>query len=233
LLRFEADGYASYVSRLIAPNEGSVRLQVTLHPVSMRTFSVLNPDGSPAAWADVGFPERTKGNYSLAIMPGGLERYGEDGTGPLQQTDVRGVIKLPADGEIHRVVAANRAGYLETNLDAVADGGSIQLQPWGSLEGSLPEPEKSRANQEVWISNIGRPGSGLMAGTSFNVKPDVTGHFVLPRVPPWRLAVSVGTKRTTSAGQWSLGSSRMAQVEVRPGETTEVTFEQQPDTANR
>jgi RNA polymerase sigma factor (sigma-70 family) len=229
VLRFEAEGYAPYVSRLIAPDEGSAQFQVMLHRVSLRTISVLNPDGTPAAWADVGVLDRTKGVYALAVMPGGLERHGEDTSGALLQTDRQANFQLPSDGETHWLVVANRAGYVETNLDAVADGGSIQLQPWGRLEGSLPEPEKSRADEEVWIGYSQTPHNALMAGMQFHVRPEATGHFALPQVPPGKLVVFVGTKTATSASQWSWFSSRTAHVEVQPGETREVSFDQQLD----
>jgi hypothetical protein len=44
--------------------------------------------------------------------------------------------------------------------------------------------------------------------------------------------VFVGTKTATSVDRWSWFSSRTGQVEVRPGETTEVTFEEQTEAGN-
>src|SRR5262249_49272435 len=109
LLRFEADGYAPSVSRVIAPDEGSVQLAVSLRPMSMRHLTVLNPDGTPAPWTDVGLLDRMK-NGCLALKPGGLEHYASS-DGALQQTDGQGAIQLPADGELHRVIVANMSGY--------------------------------------------------------------------------------------------------------------------------
>ena len=53
LLKFEAEGYAPFTSRFIAPDERLVQLEVTLQPASTRELLVLNPNGTPAAWADV------------------------------------------------------------------------------------------------------------------------------------------------------------------------------------
>ncbi len=125
---------------------------------------------------------------------------------------------------VHFIVA-NQSAYLETNLDGVADGGSIQLQRWGRIEGTLPEPEKSRPNQEIWIQYVRSPQDAIMAGASFHVAPDQAGHFILPKVPPNPMRVFAGTKTQVSENRWIWGSSRIVEaVDVRPGETTQVTF---------
>ena len=223
LLRFEADGYASSVSRLIAPEEGEVYLDVTLQPATERRVAVLNPDGSPAAWTDMGLLDLTKGN-SLGLLPGGLARE-ERTDGALQQTDAEGMVRLLSDGTLHQVVAANQAGYVETNLDRVPDGGSIRLQPWGRISGVLPESQRTSSNQVVWIDFVHQPPRTLMAGISFCVQPDENGKFTLPQVPPGRLDLFVGTKSTEPNGLSTWSSGRPVQIEVRPGETTQVAFE--------
>jgi RNA polymerase sigma factor (sigma-70 family) len=223
LLRFEADGYAPVVSRLIAPDEGSAQIDVSLLPSSTRRVSVLNPDGTPAAYTDAALLEdRTGTHCCLGLTPGGLAHYQGNG---VRQTDAQGVLSLAADTEPHRIVLANRAGYLETNLDQVADGGSVQLQPWGQIEGSLPESDRSRSGLEVWIEFARNAlNVGVMTGMAFNVKPDATGHFLLPRVPPGKIQVSVGAQQAVSDDRWVWNASHWTFVEVQPGQMTEVTF---------
>ena len=161
-----------------------------------------------------------------------MEHY-ERADGALQQTDGRGTVRLPADGELHWIVVANQSGYLETNLDGVADSGSVQLQPWGRIEGTLPEPEMSRTNQEIWIGFVTNPHDALMTASSFHVTPGKAGHFILPKIPPSRLNVFVGTKSAVSESRWVWNSSRVVRVDVHPGETTQVTFDEERDPASK
>src|ERR1051326_1616904 len=233
LIRFEADGYEPFVSRLIAPDEGYAELKVDLRPASTRSLAVLNPDGTPAAWTDVGLLDLAKGNC-LGLAPGGFERNHYPRTdGALQQTDAKGIIKLNSTEEIHWIAAANGAGYLETNVDGLADGASIQLQPWGRIEGVLPEPAKSRPNEEIWIQLVQPRLNAIMAGLSFHITADAAGNFVLPRVPPGQLWVMFGVKTPTSGTTWTYTGGRTKTVELHAGETAKVSFDSEEDTAGR
>jgi RNA polymerase sigma factor (sigma-70 family) len=234
LLRFEADGYEPFVSRLIAPDEGYAELEVNLHPASIRSLAVLNPDGTPATWTDVGFLDLAKGN-SLGLAPGGFERYHyQRSDGALQKTDAKGVIKLRSTEEAHWIAAANAAGYIETNVDNLTDGASIQLQPWGRIEGALPEDYKNRSDHwEVWIQLIQPRLNAIMAGLSFHVPADASGNFVLPRVPPGKLWVIFGVKTPTSATTWAYTGGKTKEVVVHPGETVQVTFDAESKTASK
>jgi protocatechuate 3,4-dioxygenase beta subunit len=233
LLRFEADGYEPFVSRLIAPDEGYAELQVTLRPASSRSLVFLNPDGTPASWTDVGLLDLAKGNC-LGLAPGGFERYHYQRTdGALQQTDANGVIKLRSTEDVHWLVAANGAGYLETNVDGLADGAKVQLQPWGRIEGALPQAEKGSINEEVWIQLVQPRMNAIMAAFSFHVTADTVGNFLLPRVPPGRIWVMFGVKTPTSATTWTYAGGKTKEVEVHAGETIQVSFDTEDKTASR
>jgi len=52
MFKFEAEGYAPFVSRVVRNDEGEVRLNVKLRAAAKRDYCLL-PDGSPAAGADV------------------------------------------------------------------------------------------------------------------------------------------------------------------------------------
>ena len=54
ILKFMADGYASFVSRVFGPDEGDVELNVTLRRAVIATVTAYNPNGQPATDADVG-----------------------------------------------------------------------------------------------------------------------------------------------------------------------------------
>lgn len=234
LLRFEADGYEPFVSRLIAPDEGYAELEVALRPASTRSLAVLNPDGTPAAWTDVGLLDVARGSC-LSLVPAGFERNHYPRTdGALQQTDADGVVKLRSTDEVHWIAVANAAGYLETNVDNLADGATIQLQPWGRVEGTLPEDHKNRSPQwEVWIQLIQPRLNAIMAGLPFHVMADASGNFVLPRVPPGRIWVMFGVKTPMSETTWTYTGGRTKEVVVHPGETAQVTFDAENNAASR
>ncbi len=224
LLRFEADGYAPFVSRVVAPDEGFAQLDVTLQPTVNRRFSVLNPDGTPASWADVGLLDRGKGN-AIAVAPGGLEHH-QRSDGALVQTDSQGVLTAPA-GELHWVAIANQAGYVATNLDGVADGGNLKLQSWGHVEGSLPVGE-TNSNLVIWADFVRHPEGALMLGSSFRVKPDQNGNFILSRVPPGAIRLWVQVDPALSQAE-GLRRIPPIEVEVQPGEATNASFAYQQE----
>ena len=216
LLRFEADGYAPFISRLLAPDEGFAQLNITLQPTANRRVSVLNPDGTPSAWADVGLLARSKENM-VTLAPGGLEHH-QRSDGALTRTDNLGILAAPAD-ELHWVIIASHAGCIATNLEGLPDEAAVQLQRWGRIEGSLPE---TAPNLQVWADFAQYPQSTLKLGSSFVVKPDAEGRFVLRQVPAgtirlWvQLAPSSQTERPPRIPA--------IEVEVQPGEVANVAF---------
>ncbi|MBI3851288.1 MAG: sigma-70 family RNA polymerase sigma factor [Verrucomicrobia bacterium] len=222
LLKFEADGYAPYVSRLIAPDERSVQLEIALQPAESRQLIVVNPDGTPASWADVGLPELAKNN-SLLLVPGGFDVSYNRTDGARQKTDQQGRFKVPASEPIRRVVIASSAGYADVSIEGLADGATVQLQPWGRIEGDLPGINNQSTQNEVTFSFHGThaPEDGIWVDpfSGFRVKPDSTGHFVLPMVPPGRHGVQ---ELIPFKNGWSHG--RKLEIEVLSGQTVQATF---------
>jgi hypothetical protein len=140
---------------------------------------------------------------------------------------------LRSTEDVHWLVAANGAGYLETNVDGLADGAKVQLQPWGRIEGALPQAEKGSINEEVWIQLVQPRMNAIMAAFSFHVTADTVGNFLLPRVPPGRIWVMFGVKTPTSATTWTYAGGKTKEVEVHAGETIQVSFDTEDKTASR
>ena len=93
VLKFEAEGYAPFVSRVFKEDEGEVKLDVTLEPAADLVVTVLGPDGQPAANVDVALigPGRT-----FQLIPGGFSRQNMAAAGGLLTTDAQGQVKRPA-----------------------------------------------------------------------------------------------------------------------------------------
>jgi hypothetical protein len=214
-LRFEADGYAPFVSRVIGPEEGKVRLDVKLRPAAARTISVLLPDGSPAAYADVA---PVSPGALLQLVPGGFSREGLFSSGFLLETDARGNVSVPPDEAMTRVVVAHAAGYGEATAAELAADPMIRLQPWGRLEGTLPAATQSVAGLTLFL-DLDQKDLGAPEVHNFSAKADELGRFVFPRVPPGTHKLM----RLAAPGAPPVAEP-LADVEIRPGETTTLSF---------
>lgn len=130
VLKFEAAGYASHVSRIIKPEEGLVQLDVALRPAACTTVTVFKPDGQPAALADVGFYYP---GSPLQLAFGGLSREASPG-GAHAQTDRGGSFELRPDDSIDQVLVVCPDGYAEVTPASLMASPILQLQSWGRLE---------------------------------------------------------------------------------------------------
>jgi len=137
VLKFEAQGYATSISRKIAPDEGVAELDVLLQPVVARQLTVINPDQTAAAFADIGLVASRK-QSALHLVPGGFDRHFSGDETLLEKTDEHGRIKLELNEEIRSIIVASSSGYLEARVSELQDGAVIRLQPWGRVAGTLP-----------------------------------------------------------------------------------------------
>ena len=156
MLKFDAEGYAPFVSRVIAADEADVHLDVTLHAVDSPQVSVLQPDGSPAASADIGL---VAPGAQLQLVPGGFSHQGGPVGTALQRADDNGQFRLSPDPAIIHVIAAHPSGYAETTVAALADHPTLLLQPWGRSGRHLPV-RRSACRQPRVVPRISAPGRG-------------------------------------------------------------------------
>ncbi len=224
-LKFETDGFAPFVSRFIAPDEAQVKLEVTLSPAAWRELTILNPDGTPAASADVGLLDmaQTSGN-AIPLVPGGIGRaYGRT-DGAVLRADAEGRVKFPPEG-VHRIVVASPVGYARLDLGFVVED-RIRLEPWGRIEGTLPVGTNGSAHVEVLFEVGNQPG--LMADffSGYRLQAGADGKFVLPLVPPGqhRVIELIPTTADPEARTHTWAHGRAATVEIHPGATEQVTL---------
>src|ERR1019366_1313198 len=105
LIKFEADGYAPCVSRLIRCEEGEVQLDAAMLPANSVKVTVVNPNGRPAANAEVGLLGE---GTPLTLLAG---RLGANFGRGLLRTDSQGAFQLPPDQAIERVIPMNPQGF--------------------------------------------------------------------------------------------------------------------------
>ena len=145
MLKFEADGYAPSVSRVIRTNEPEVQLEVALVPAQTITVTVLNPNGRPAADADVGL---LRPGVTMDLMVAGHLNLPGFSTG-LLRPDSQGVFALPPDDSIKQVIAINAHGFAEASLAALSRTPTLQLEPLRPPGGPMAAKESARARQEA------------------------------------------------------------------------------------
>jgi hypothetical protein len=223
MLKFEADGYAPFTSRPIRADEGEVRLDVVLQTATETTVAVLLPDGRPAAQADVGLVMPQAG---LELIPGGFSHKMVASAG-LRMADTEGRFRLPVDEAISRVIVAHAGGYAEANPVALASNPTIQLEPWGRLEGIYFVGGEPAAGRELLFS-YGSPDVTAVHTSyeAYRVKTDQGGRFVFEQVPAGKHKVMklVPVEEPWAGVTGAVTHVPVADVDIRPGATTTITL---------
>ena len=223
--KFEADGYAPFVTRMVGPDEGEVSFDISLYPATPATITVVTPDGEPATNASIGlqFP----GTF-LNLMPGRLmgtqEAHGEGAYTNVFSTDQAGRFDLPRDDAITGVIAACPAGYVETTPAALAGNATMRLQPWGRIEGTILSGGKPVVGRTLFLAPV--PGWLTRAMSYiFEVGTDANGHFSFTNVPPRNFYLLLQELPNPWKNGVGSRSARGQAVTVRSGETTTVALE--------
>jgi RNA polymerase sigma factor (sigma-70 family) len=223
VFKFEADGYAPFISRCVPATEGSARFDVALVPAVPTEITVLSPDGTPEANVDIGL---VSPGTRLSLIPGGLSRENIQSGGSLLQTDDQGQFALPPDSTITKVVAAGPHGYAEVTPAELAANPMIQMAPWGRLEGTYLTNGVPAVG---WTLSIGfGPGGGLNLvscdSQAFRTTTDSQGRFAFAEVPPGNRQVTLiqpfQADFNRGWSEWPLQS-----FSADPGETTTITID--------
>jgi RNA polymerase sigma factor (sigma-70 family) len=219
-LKFEAEGYASFVSRAIRADEGESQFDVTLTKADDTSVTVLLPDGQPARAADVGLGSR---NSQLTLLAGSFSRAIPNFSG-LLQTDDQGKFHLPTDPTITRVFIAHKSGFGTSPPAALTKIPLLQLQPWGSIQGVFRtngQPAVGQTLQLQWVNE--EPNSMTLDRAVYKTVTDNQGQFAYPKVPSGRLTlVQLIPEKGPEPKTWS--HYPLTDVEVQPNETARLTI---------
>jgi RNA polymerase sigma factor (sigma-70 family) len=217
VLKFMADGYTPYVSRVIGANEGDVELNVTLDPARTTTVTVVKPDGQPAAFADVGL---AFSGAHLKLSHGGFSRDNVQSGGTLSRTDANGTFVLEPDDSVIRVIVANPNGYGAVAPAALAANPVIQLQPWGRLEATCFSGGQPVSGREYGLTfGDVSPEALAFDFDASRVTSDAQGKIVVEQLPPGNLKL---VRHHPINHGWMDGDK--TPFEIKPGETTILTL---------
>jgi RNA polymerase sigma factor (sigma-70 family) len=240
ILRFEAEGYAPFVTRAFRADEGEVQFDVKLCKAEETAISIFTPAGRAAAFAEVAF---LAPGSNLRLVAGAFTGLDVPGSPWLRTADAMGQFVLPTDQAVQTIAMVHPEGYVECTAADLRQARAARLQSWGSVEGVWLKDGKPVAQRQVSLRFSSRKARTLDLDFSlFKTMTDDAGHFAFPQVPPVLLDVltwqSVSPARVVGSGSGARAvarGSRAASIQVQPGQTNEVTLngEVEPRSGNR
>ena len=217
-LKFMAEGYQPFISRVIAADEGDVELNVTLHRAHTISVAIYAPDGRPAGAVDVGL---VSPGAKLALVQGGFSRENIQTGGSLLRADKLGTFMLQPDPAVTRVIAAGADGYAEATPAELEANPVMRLQPWGRLEVTCYSGGRPVVGREYGLQF----GGGSQETIEFDFMAsrfatDTQGKLTIDKLPPGKheLMRLIHFNSSDGGGGWMHGNK--TPFEIRSGETT-------------
>ncbi len=215
VFRIDAEGYRPYVSEPMNPGDDA-ELTIKLMRDPGIVGRVRTPLGTPARAAKVALCTRTN---EVAVREGNLSYSGHgEKLRPLARTLDDGTFHLPAEVDPWVIVVAHQNGYAEVTANELAAVDTIELRPWGRLEGECIVAGKPLANQRIDVG-AGRGDVNCVLSYDAEAVTDDAGHFVVEHLPPVSLYVHPMLKVGDSF--WSL-TWFSGQVTIAAGTTSRI-----------
>ncbi len=228
-LRIQADGYLEQVAELPAGASNRLDLEIALEPARDYLSTVLLPDGTPAAGAQVALG----GTGLRAVMdqPARLSAFNAPDI-HMTSTLSDGTFRLAPRRGGERLLIVHDQGWAVVPVANLSTA-PVVLMPWGRIEGVLRIGAGVGAGQQIETCSTGarfNPGTGEGADPgvvpfNYQTQTDGNGQFLLDKVPPGRVSVHRLLKSNLGAGGAEfLALSQNTDIEVRPGETARVVL---------
>ncbi len=172
--------------------------------------TVLLPDGKPAAGAEVGaFIPGQPLSVRLHMLQDPVNKD------RVMRADDHGSFSFSPAGEATDVYATHELGYAKVTIAALAAATNrIVLQPWGRIEGVLTVGGEPKSDWWIQIDG-GTPVEPIQRDfTTFGVRTDAAGRFILSNVPPGQWFVG----RYVLSRQGDSRQDLLKTASVKPGE---------------
>ncbi|HNC97332.1 MAG TPA: carboxypeptidase-like regulatory domain-containing protein, partial [Myxococcota bacterium] len=195
---------------------------------------VLSPAGRPVEKAEVAF-----------VVPGrflslGRFRFQDNlrEISLLDVTDAQGRFTLPLCEGLESIMAVGREGFLRTSLESVRRSNTVRLEPWATIEGTLPGPGVLDSDRVVRLQRRStwsfgarlaeqhglaipaeESGPGIeLSLPDFLVHVDSAGRFTFPFVPAGAYVILDAVPVGSRSSMWRT----LAEVRVAAGQTARV-----------
>jgi hypothetical protein len=211
-VRIEADGYEQ-ASSLLDNSATNISCEVELKrqkPEEVIHGIVLLPDGSAAAGVQVAIA----GTHAVEM---GRTRFAGPDDAVLTQTDAEGHFSFKAGLAARAVVAVHQEGFGSVSITPASHSVSIQLQPWGRIEGVLRLTTQPNSGAPILL--CAPPGPGLEETVSLNLSvytttTDEQGNFAFDQAPPGQFNLYLA--------KLNVPYNHQTPVQIEPGATTVV-----------
>ena len=202
LMRITAPGYLPATSRLFDTTDddhGDVSYDFELSKGQDVAGSVVMPDGSPAAKAQVALAINENGASRFRIQDGRFQRGAT-----VVETDLRGQFSFPPVENDYVVIVHHEAGFAEVSRKQLEAKTQIKLAQWSAIEGVAKTGRDVDPDVRM---NVGCIQDVPVYSMNFTVRTDQNGRFRLTRVPPnmtFQISkpVRIGNSSMYSHGIW-------------------------------
>ena len=217
-IRVQAVGYEPLVTEYLDLDDGHQTLAAALIPSGSPNGVAFQPDGAPAAGAQM-WVQTAEQNATLFRFESG--QYYANG---LDETAVKadGQFTLPIAPAESPVVFASEKGYKETTVKAIQRTHQVRLEPWGRVEGIMKIAGQPAAGVPVGLRALfWTPQVGLHVGCETTTAPD--GRFVFTQVPAGEYKVYRAPSQRPGG---IMAEDHQMPLIVKAGETTQIEYAQ-------
>lgn len=215
-LKFQAEGYAPFVSRVIRADESDTKLEVKLQPARSSIITVVSADGQALAGAD--FSQTTVRSMLQVAHHRIVAQFGST----VDRTDANGQIRLMPDPEITGVIIAHESGFRWLQASELDRDIQVKLFPWADISGVLLD-EAGTPLSGIKLNLQWQPRApGTLVGPILpmeaSVITDLAGRFRFEDVPPDHLTITEVVEMSMPPHRgWSYRP--LGQILAEPGQT--------------
>jgi len=220
MIKCEVPEYQSFLSPPIRLNAGLVTLDMELSKSKVLQLTVLDPEGSAAAGAEIGLVRR---GDRLHLNGTQISRGRGEDPELLRQADARGMLTLATDASVASILAVHPHGFARTTFEALEADPYLRLQPWGRIEGEFSQDDPE-ANF-TWIRAPSEGAKDLDIDLAAAIlKADPHRRFAYPQVAPGDWIVSQVRPVVIATGETSSMPGQSRSVSLSAGEIVQIHF---------
>lgn len=237
-LRIEAAGYRPERRRWLKKSDGQQSVEFRLQKDIPTTGLVVQPDGTPAAGAEIGIMLHSRNlkqnGTSFGFgqpLPKNVSRWGP---GVVVKANEFGQFQLPTETDPTAVVVAiHDAGTFQIPFAEFQKRKRLALKQWGRIEGTVLVGKNSAADEKVTVySSQGRMGSPFPREHTYyyEIQSGADGKFVVEKFPPGQGEVTLPEYIQTPKRFGEYPSTAVSTEQsikrftTKSGETTTVTI---------
>lgn len=222
VVRIEADGYRTAVSRDIGNDEGQVRVDFELKPADDVAATIVTPTGEPAAKAQVALGIA---GSQIKVQNGRI--HDRSTYVARHDADDSGQFRFPSQGADFQIVITHPSGFAHLKSTDGPVPRTVHLTPWARVEGAFRVGQQTVANVDITLMTNSLHSYGPDVPnifTSYEVTTAANGRFAFERVFPGDGRIGRRILFMARDGAMEVTSSERVPVRCESGETLELNL---------